>query len=111
MVGVNGNKFPAIRAHLQHNIAQAYKDFNVSYVPAQMATPRSLEHSFSASIASQVTLRRIQMPVRPSCVVEPFIVLIFTDKVAIDRFNPGDAVVIFTPDSKCSVHTQKVGSY
>jgi len=31
MVGVNGNKFPDIRAHLQHNIAQAYKDLDVSF--------------------------------------------------------------------------------
>jgi hypothetical protein len=25
----------------------------------------------------------------------------YIDKVAIDKLNPGDAVVIFTPDSKC----------
>ena len=30
------------------------------------------------------------------------------DKVAIDKCNPGDAVVIFTPDSKCSAHAQKL---
>jgi len=30
------------------------------------------------------------------------------DKVAIDKFNPGDAVVIFTPDSKCPAHAQKL---
>jgi len=30
------------------------------------------------------------------------------DKVAIDGFNPGDAVVIFTPDSKCLVHARRL---
>jgi hypothetical protein len=37
MVGVNGNKFPEIRAHLQHNIAQVYKDLDVSYVVCSCA--------------------------------------------------------------------------
>jgi D-galacturonate reductase len=32
MVGVNGRKYPAIRTHLQKNIAQVYKDIDVSYV-------------------------------------------------------------------------------
>lgn len=32
MVGVNGGKFPAIREHLQANIAGAYKDMDVSSV-------------------------------------------------------------------------------
>lgn len=32
MVGVNGYKYPAIRAHLQQNIEQVYKDLDVSYV-------------------------------------------------------------------------------
>jgi D-galacturonate reductase len=31
MVGVNGRKYPAIRSHLQQNIAQAYKDLDVSF--------------------------------------------------------------------------------
>ncbi|KZT21640.1 D-galacturonic acid reductase [Neolentinus lepideus HHB14362 ss-1] len=31
MVGVNGGKFPAIRKHLQDNIAGAYKDMDVSF--------------------------------------------------------------------------------
>lgn len=30
MVGVNGKKFPAIREHLQKNIAGAYKDMDTS---------------------------------------------------------------------------------
>jgi D-galacturonate reductase len=32
MVGVNGKKFPAIREHLQTNIAQVYRDMDTSYV-------------------------------------------------------------------------------
>lgn len=32
MVGVNGKKFPAIRQHLEKNIAGAYKDMDVTYV-------------------------------------------------------------------------------
>ncbi|KAI9462504.1 D-galacturonic acid reductase [Lactarius psammicola] len=31
MVGVNGSKYPAIRGHLQKNIAQVYKDLDVSF--------------------------------------------------------------------------------
>ena len=30
MVGVNGSKFPAIRQHLEENIAQVYKDMDTS---------------------------------------------------------------------------------
>ena len=30
MVGVSGGKFPAIRKHLQENIANVYKDMDVS---------------------------------------------------------------------------------
>lgn len=33
MVGTNGGKFPAIRTHLQENIAQVYKNMDISYVP------------------------------------------------------------------------------
>ncbi|KZT06882.1 NAD-P-binding protein [Laetiporus sulphureus 93-53] len=31
MVGVNGSKFPAIRKHLQENIAEVYKDMDISF--------------------------------------------------------------------------------
>ena len=31
MVGVNGKKFPAIREHLHANIAQVYKDMDISF--------------------------------------------------------------------------------
>lgn len=30
MVGVSGGKYPAIRKHLQENIANVYKDMDVS---------------------------------------------------------------------------------
>jgi hypothetical protein len=46
MVGVNGNKFTAIRAHLEQNIAQVYKDLDVSYVPTRVAAPWLLEPFF-----------------------------------------------------------------
>ena len=32
MVGVNGKKFPDIRAHLEKNIAGVYKNLDVSWV-------------------------------------------------------------------------------
>ena len=40
MVGVNGSKFPAIRQHLQDNIAQVYKDMDTSYVQCITVLPR-----------------------------------------------------------------------
>ncbi len=46
MVGVNGRKYPAIRAHFQQNIAQVYKDLDISYVQGAKASPRSLEPVF-----------------------------------------------------------------
>src|SRR5258708_35012221 len=98
MVGVNGNKFPEIRAHLQHNIAQVYKDLDVSYVECSCAYGDSmlLESFLPASIASREIRRQIQRPVRPNCVLESFDhTHCCIDKVAIDKLNPGDAVVIF----------------
>ena len=37
MVGTNGSKFPAIRQHLQENIANVYKDMDISCVPCKYA--------------------------------------------------------------------------
>jgi hypothetical protein len=55
----------------------------------------------SALIASRETMRRTRKPVRQSRVAEPDDHSYpYIDKVAIDKFKPGDAVVIFTPDSK-----------
>jgi hypothetical protein len=111
MVGVNGNKFPEIRAHLQHNIAQVYKDLDVSYVVCSCAYGDSmvLKTFLPVSIASRGMRRQIQKPVRPSRALESFYhPHCCIDKVAIDKFNPGDAVVIFTPDSKCLVNAGKL---
>ena len=107
MVGVNGNKFPEIRAHLQHNIAHVYKDLDVSYVvecSCAYGDSMLLRSFLPVSIASRGIRRQIQKPVRPSRVLEPFDhPHCCIDKAAIDKLNPGDAVVIFTPDSKCLV--------
>ncbi|KAI0639318.1 NAD-P-binding protein [Trametes polyzona] len=65
MVGTNGSKFPAIRKHLQENIANVYKDMDIS---------------FDA------------YPEGDSINAEAY-------KEAIDKLSPGDAVIIFTPDS------------
>lgn len=65
MVGTNGGKFPAIREHLQENIANVYKDMDIS---------------FDA------------FPEGNSVNPEAY-------KDAIDKLSPGDAVIIFTPDS------------
>ncbi|EIM92666.1 D-galacturonic acid reductase [Stereum hirsutum FP-91666 SS1] len=65
MVGVNGNKFPAIRQHLNENIGQVYKDMDTTFD----AFPEETK-------------------------VDPE-----AYKAAIDGLKPGDAVIIFTPDT------------
>ncbi|TFY68346.1 hypothetical protein EVJ58_g1051 [Rhodofomes roseus] len=65
MVGVNGSKFPAIRSHLQENIASVYKDMDTTFD----AFPEENKVDPGAYIT------------------------------AIDKMSPGDAVIIFTPDS------------
>lgn len=65
MVGTNGGKFPAIRTHLEENIAHVYKD---------------MDTTFDAFPEGNV--------VNPEAY-----------KDAINKLSPGDAVVIFTPDS------------
>ena len=35
---------------------------------------------------------------------------LFIDKEAIDKLSPGDAVIIFTPDSKYSEHYRVIGA-
>lgn len=65
MVGTNGGKFPAIREHLQENIANVYKEMDISfdgYPEGNTVNPEAY-------------------------------------KAAIDKLSPGDAVIIFTPDS------------
>ncbi|KAJ3016051.1 hypothetical protein NUW54_g890 [Trametes sanguinea] len=82
MVGTNGSKFPAIRQHLQENIANVYKDMDISYVPfihwqvrRTMTSPRFDAYPQGESINPEAY------------------------KEAIDKLSPGDAVIIFTPDS------------
>ncbi|KAG9314514.1 hypothetical protein JVU11DRAFT_5311 [Chiua virens] len=65
MVGVNGSKFPAIRQHLQQNIANVYKDMDTSFE---------------------------EFPKEGKINPDAY-------KNAIDSMSPGDAVVVFTPDS------------
>jgi D-galacturonate reductase len=59
MVGVNGNKFPEIRAHLGQNIAQVYRDLDISYVVCSCVNNDAMDLTtfLSASVASQETLR------------------------------------------------------
>jgi len=65
MVGTNGGKFPAIRNHLQENIAEVYKDMDISFD----------EFPKGDQINSDAY------------------------KEAIEKLSPGDAVIIFTPDT------------
>ncbi|KAF8912831.1 hypothetical protein CPB84DRAFT_1833177 [Gymnopilus junonius] len=65
MVGVNGQKFPAIRSHLEKNIAGVYKDMDVTFE---------------------------EFPKNGEINAESY-------KKAIDQMKPGEAVIIFTPDS------------
>ncbi|KAF8807567.1 NAD(P)-binding protein [Phlegmacium glaucopus] len=65
MVGVNGKKFPDIRAHLEKNISGVYKDLDVSFE---------------------------EFPKNGLVDPEAY-------KTAIDKMKPGEAVIIFTPDS------------
>jgi hypothetical protein len=78
MVGVNGSKFPEIRAHLQHNIAQIYKDLDVSYVfcSSENCDVMVLGLLLSDSIASQETRRRIRRLVRSNDVLELSLVIL-----------------------------------
>jgi hypothetical protein len=80
MVGVNGNKFPEIRTHLQNNIAQVYNDLDVSYVIWSYVNGDVMAHGtfLSASIASQEKLRQIQRLVCPILSWRKFIVLTVT---------------------------------
>jgi hypothetical protein len=48
---VNGGKFPAIREHLEANIAGAYKDMDISYVSF-------LQHDLTV-LSESMQLRRV----------------------------------------------------
>lgn len=107
MVGVNGSKFPAIRQHLQENIGQVYKDMDTSCVQHRFSSlPRP-----NSDIPFRPQIRKLprgeqdrprglyaaHLVIRP-CFSSQTPVL-FSDKAAIDQLKPGDAVIVFTPDS------------
>ena len=62
MVGVDGSKFPAIRRHLQENIANVYKDMDTTY--ANHIFCARLVHFLSASMPSRTRLKLTQRLVR-----------------------------------------------
>lgn len=64
LAGVNGKKFPGIRAHMKKNISDVYKDIDIN------------------------------MEMYP----DDDIIDASAYKIAISKFNKGDAVTIFTPD-------------
>ena len=64
MVGVNGKKFPDIRAHLEKNIAGVYKNFDVSWVIITLYLIRPYLYPSSALKNSQKTDSSTQKLVR-----------------------------------------------
>ena len=65
MVGVNGGKFPAIREHLQANIAGAYKDMDVSSVNCPALQIYEIPVLNHATIASTHTHKKEKSTQRP----------------------------------------------
>ncbi|KAJ3526755.1 hypothetical protein NMY22_g10044 [Coprinellus aureogranulatus] len=82
MVGVNGGKFPAIRQHLDKNIGGVYKDMDLTWVPSRFGLVAETEAESSFE----------EYPKEGKVDPEAY-------KAAIDDLKPGDAVIIFTPDS------------
>ncbi|KAF8516369.1 NAD-P-binding protein [Gautieria morchelliformis] len=84
MVGTNGTKYPAIRKHLAEKIGQVYADMDISfksYPEEDKIDPESCRFPNASQVRYKLTAAgRL-------------------DKRAIDDLSPGDAVVIFTPDS------------
>lgn len=52
MVGVNGKKYPDIRKHLQDNIANVYKDMDISCVSLQVWSVSQIPIRISARFDS-----------------------------------------------------------
>ncbi|KAJ7169580.1 hypothetical protein C8R46DRAFT_1349611 [Mycena filopes] len=82
MVGVNGGKFPAIRQHLADKIGGAYKDMDLSFVTPNSPIPPDIYPNISFD----------EFPEQGKVDPEAY-------KTAIDKLSPGDAAIIFTPDS------------
>lgn len=105
MVGVNGKKFPAIRQHLNENIGGVYKDMDLSFVEISGFSPchsdtatgltsfQSKERSIPRLVSHQHIFLKEYMEII-------YLADFYTDKTAIDKMSPGEAVIIFTPDSK-----------
>lgn len=102
MVGTNGGKFPAIRQHLVENIGKVYKDMDTTY--DRHASPSSNELNtplfFAALMHSPKATSSIPKLVSTQLLRHPSHSQSRIDKDAINKLSPGDAVVIFTPDSK-----------
>ena len=105
MVGVNGKKFPDIRAHLEKNIAGVYKNLDVSWVILLYLIQTYLYIPFSSF--EEFPKDGLVDPEACTYPALPFVHcksnIIFKksiDKIAINKMEPGEAVIIFTPDSK-----------
>ena len=105
MVGVNGKKFPDIRAHLEKNIAGVYKNLDVSWVILLYLIQTYLYIPFSSF--EEFPKDGLFDPEACTYPALPFVHcksnIIFKksiDKIAINKMEPGEAVIIFTPDSK-----------
>ena len=59
MVGVSGGKFPAIRQHLQSNIAEVYKDMDITYGTVATGKKRIMLNNQSDSILSRMKTKLI----------------------------------------------------
>jgi len=86
MVGVNGRRFPAIRRHFEENIAKVYKDMDVRSVSSLLWIWETLK-DYLGTAASFTNY-----PEEGETNTEAY-------EKAIDALSPGDAVIIFTPDS------------
>jgi D-galacturonate reductase len=99
MVGVNGGKFPAIRKHLDENIGAVYKDMDLSSAVSYVHSTILLIHTFRFDGFPEIGKIDPEACSTIFCsdLTSPHST--FPDKAAIDRLSPGDAIVIFTPDS------------
>ena len=101
MVGVNGSKFPAIRTHLQENIGNVYKDMDTSYA-FSWSFCRHTTHFLSQvrCLPGGRFCQRGSLSVDFKPLILGLLLTPLTDKDAINKLSPGDAVIIFTPDSE-----------
>jgi D-galacturonate reductase len=103
MVGVNGGKFPAIRKHLDENIGAVFKDMDLSLGIPHARFISLLKHVCFPDLTAfqkkeMLTRRLVRSSVCSNLASSDYTL---PDKAAIDKLSPGDAVIIFTPDSLC----------